>query len=107
MPELPWTMIFTTVIAVVGAFGAWFVAKYLKPFLKEKNLESAAALAVQSVEVLYKELDGAGKFKKALEMLGEKGFKTNADEVVAAIEQAWYNMNLDQIAVGMKKVDPE
>ena len=105
--QLPWTMILTTVITVIGVFGAWFAAKYVRPFIKERNLEAAAEMAVKSVEVLWKGLDGRHKLEKAIDQMKEKGYDVSGEEVVNAIEQAWYNMNLDQIAVGIKDLEPK
>ena len=103
MNTFPWNELFLAIISLVSLIGSWAVKTYLIPWLEEEHLTTTAHDVVRSVEVMYKTLSGHEKLTRAIAMMKSKGIKLDEEQIVEALEAAWYNMNLDQIAIGLKE----
>lgn len=98
-----WTPVLTALIAVIAVFFEEVLRRYVVPWLKSNNLMEVAKYAVQAAEAIYGRSNGDEKLKKALDLMKEKGFDVNSDEVLNAIKAAWKQMDIDQVAAGIKE----
>lgn len=107
------TDITITKIIIEGVFSVLFALmyiafnKYLKPWLIQNNLVTAAQVAVQAAEAMYGRYNGEQKLRQALSQLKKNGFDIEADDVLSAVQAAWSKLNIDQIAAGIKEADKE
>jgi len=96
----------TTISAVV----TWAVKKYeipwlntvAVPWLKQHNLLEAAKVAVEYAEAVVGRFNGEEKLKLALTVLESRGWDINSDEVLQAVKAKWQELNLAQVAAGVK-----
>lgn len=117
-PAIDWgTLVTQVVVWVIGALAAvaaWALKKYLYPWfltavvpwLKTHNLVALAEMAVKYAEAELGRYAGEEKWKLAIALMQAKGFDNDSDEVTAALKAAWETLDLQQIAAGVKIVDP-
>lgn len=105
LKELPWTAILTAVIAVIAFLVKRLFDRSIKPFIESKGLSDAAAIAVAAAEAVYGRSNGEEKLKYALQTLSEDGWNIDSEAVVNAVRAAWQNLDLTQIAAGVKSVE--
>ena len=99
-----------SVLTVLGGVATWaaktYVVPWLKdvavPWLKQKNLLDAAKVAVEYAEAVVGRFNGEEKFRLALTVLESKGWNVKSDEVLQAVKAKWQEMNLAQVAAGVK-----
>lgn len=89
---------------IIFAMVSWLVTKYLKPWLEQNNLITAAKIAVQAAEAMYGRYHGEEKLKSALSQLAAKGWDIEAESVIAAVKSAWLELNMDQLMTGEKQL---
>lgn len=103
---IDWTAILVALIGVVSTalsgLLAYVCKKHLRPWLERNNLTRAAEIAVEAAEALLKGCRGEDKLEAALEKMAEYGFRADHQAVRDAIEAAWLNMNIRQVAAGVK-----
>ena len=102
-----WTDI---IVSVIGALTTAFLAvlqhvwmKYVKPWLQEKGLMDLAGIVVNGVEVLMQGCAGPEKLDAAMEKIKQMGIKADEERIRLAIEAAWNQMHIAQVAAGMKE----
>lgn len=109
-----WTQVVVWIIGAVGTVLSTLLARvwmvYVKPWLEQKGLLDAAVIVVNAVEAIigqYREGDkglfSESKWLLALEKMQERGFDIDSDTVVDALKAAWQQLNLGQIAAGVKE----
>ena len=98
-------MILEGFITVLVAMAYWAFTKYVKPWLVQNNLVTAAEVAVSAAEAIYGRYNGEAKLNEALSQLKDKGFDINAEEVLNAVKAAWLKLNNEQIEAGVKSAD--
>lgn len=96
------TYILVAVITVLGVQAEELCRRYLVPWLKQNNQIEAAKYAVLAAEAAYGSGHGKEKLKAALDTLKTKGFNIDSAEVVDTIEAAWKQLDIEQIAAGIK-----
>lgn len=108
-----WTEVVVGLIGVIGtalaiaARAAW--ANYVRPWLEQKGLSEAAGIVVNAVEALLGRYCGEDKWRLALAKMGERGFDVDDEAVLDALNAAWKQMDISQIAAGEKDsgLEPE
>ena len=117
-PAIDWGTLLTQIVVwIIGAFAAvaaWALKKYLYPWflsavvpwLKTHNLVALAEMAVKYAEAELGRYAGEEKWKLAIALMQAKGFDVDSEEVTAALKAAWESLDLQQIAAGVKAVDP-
>ena len=98
-----WTPVLVALITLQAVFFEEVLRRYVVPWLKENNLMSVAKYAVQAAEAIYVRGHGSDKLKEALEIMKNKGFNINTSEVMNALQAAWKQLDIDQIAAGIKE----
>lgn len=88
---------------VVFALLSWLFTKYVKPWLVQNNLVTAAKVAVEAAEAIYGRYNGEEKLKAALDQLTAKGYDITSDDVLNTVRAAWLEMNTAQITSGEKE----
>lgn len=88
---------------IVFALLSWLFTKYVKPWLVQNNLVTAAKVAVEAAEAMYGRYNGEEKLKAALDQLTAKGYDITSDDVLNAVRAAWLEMNTAQITSGEKE----
>lgn len=88
---------------IVFALLSWLFTKYVKPWLIQNNLVTAAKVAVEAAEAMYGRYNGEEKLKSALDQLVAKGYDITSDDVLNAVRAAWLEMNTAQITSGEKE----
>ncbi len=99
-------------LTVLGGVATWAAKTYVLPWLrdvavpwlKQKNLLDAAKVAVEYAEAVVGRFNGEEKLRLALTVLESKGWNVNSDEVLQAVKAKWQEMNLAQVAAGVKGV---
>ncbi len=99
------------VLTALGTAATWvsktYILPWLKdtavPWLKQHKLLQAAQTAVEYAEAMLGRYTGDQKWQMAVELLDKMGFDVNSDEVVAALKAKWRELNLAQIAAGVKE----
>lgn len=112
MPEvaasIDWTALVVAVIGVIGTAASALIgrvwAKYVKPWLLQRDLTDAAKIVVEAVEALLGRYCGEDKWKLALEKMAERGFYTDSQQVIDALKAAWKQLDMAMIAAGEKDV---
>ena len=61
-------------------------------------------MAVEYAEAELGRYTGDKKWTMALELLDKLGFDIDSDEVIAALKAKWLELNLAQVAAGVKDV---
>ena len=103
MLNIDWTPIVTGIISVLGGLLGYVLKVYVMPWLVERRLYGAAVTVVNAIEVLMKDYIGEEKRRAAIARLGDMGFKLDYDTLREAIEAAYYQMHIAQVAAGLKE----
>lgn len=103
LKAIPWTLILTVVISLLGAAADRLFTEYVQPYLYAHGLTEAATIAVQAAEAMYGRGGGEAKLKSALDALAAQGYNIDSVEVTRAIMSAWQELNIAQIGVGIKE----
>lgn len=105
---IDWTALVVAVIGVIGTAASALIgrvwAKYVKPWLLQRDLTDAAKIVVEAVEALLGRYCGEDKWKLALEKMAERGFYTDSQQVIDALKAAWKQLDMAMIAAGEKDV---
>ena len=109
--SIDWTALVVAVIGVIGTavsalLGRVWV-KYVKPWLSRRDLTDAAKIVVEAVEALLGRYCGEDKWKLALEKMRERGFNVDSNIVMDALQAAWKQLDIDQMASGEKEKKSE
>lgn len=97
MGEIDLTPIINSILtAVVIPTLIYLWNKYAAPWLKEKKLDKWVEIAVGAAEQLYKTEIIQDRKDYALSILAQKGFKIDDEAVIAALEAAVRNLNIEQ-----------
>lgn len=99
------TQIIVGVIGLVGTIIAILVTHQLIPWLKQKNLYDAAVIAVNAAEAFYGRYKGEEKLEAALQILKDKGYEVNSEEVKNAVQAAWKQLDIAMYTDGEKFVE--
>lgn len=70
---------------------------------KQRNLLAAAQVAVEYVEGVVGRFNGEEKLQLALTIMESRGW-VKSDEVLQALKAKWVELDLQQIAAGVKEV---
>lgn len=103
--NIDWTPLIEAIIAIAGSALVAICVKYVVPWLQENHLQIAAQIAVEAAEAAYGRYNGEEKWKAAIESQAEKGFQVDSDRVIAAVNAAWKQLDLKQIAAGEKTIE--
>ena len=103
MANFDWTPVITGLITALGAFLTYVAKAYVMPWLTERRLAGAAVTIVNAVEVLMKECIGEEKCRAAIDKLIDMGFKMDYDSLRQAVEAAYNQMHIAQVAAGLKE----
>lgn len=98
------------VLTALGAAATWvgktYIIPWMKdvavPWLKQHKLLEAAKTAVEYAEAMLGRYTGDQKWRMAVGLLEKLGFDVYSDEVIAALKAKWTELNLAQIAAGVK-----
>ena len=98
------------VLTALSALATWASKIYLIPWLKttavpwltQHNLLDAAKVAVEYAEAIVVRFNGTEKLQLALTLLESKGWNINSDEVLQAVKAKWQELDLAQVAAGVK-----
>ena len=112
MPEvaasIDWTALVVAVIGMIGTALSALIgrvwAKYVRPWLEQRDLTDAAKIVVEAVEALLGRYCGEDKWKLALEKMADRGFYTDSQQVIDALKAAWKQLDMAMIAAGEKDV---
>jgi len=99
------------VLTALGAVATWAAKTYIIPWLKDvaipwlnqHKLLNAAKVAVEYAEAMLGRYTGDEKWEMALGLLKKLGFDIDSDEVIAALKAKWLELNLAQVAAGVKE----
>ena len=97
------------ILSALGALATWAVKSYVVPWirdsavpwLRQHQLLEAAKVAVEYAEAIVGRCNGEEKLQLALTVMESKGW-IKSDEVLQAIKAKWQELNLAQIAAGIK-----
>lgn len=103
------------VLTALGALATWAAKTYLIPWLKmtavpwlrQHSLLEAAKVAVEYAEAVVGRYNGDEKWKLALTLLESKGWNINSTEVITALKAKWQELDLAQVAAGVKSAVTE
>lgn len=95
-------LVVSLLFSVLGIIGL----KHVIPWLKTNNLYEAALIAVSAAEAVYGRYHGDDKLFYAIEVMRNKGFNVNTDDVINAIHAAWKELDLEMRSAGEKENDP-
>ena len=98
------------VLTAVSALATWAVKTYVipwmntvaVPWLKQNHLLEAAKVAVEYAEAIVGRFNGEEKLQLALTVLESKGWDIKSDAVLQALKAKWQELNLAQVAAGVK-----
>ena len=98
------------VLTALGAVATWAAKRYVIPWLKDvavpwlmqHQLLEAARVAVEYAEAVVGRFNGEEKLKLALTVLESRGWNIDSDEVLQAVKAKWQEMDLAQVAAGVK-----
>ena len=97
-------VVFVSLLAtILSAFGVYIWTKYVKPWLEQHGLTEAAKSAVYAAETLLGRYCGEQKWQMALEKMKSAGWNIDTEEVLDAIRAAWQELNISQVAAGVKE----
>ncbi len=99
------------ILSALGALATWaaksYVVPWLKdvavPWLKQRNLLTAAQVAVEYAEGVVGRFNGEEKLQLALTIMESRGW-VKSDEVLQVLKAKWVELDLQQIAAGVKEV---
>lgn len=102
--DLTYIVVFAVLLiaAVVTGLATFAWSKWVRPWIETHSLQEEACIVVDAVEALLGRFCGPEKWKLALQKMQERGWNIDADKVVDALKAAWTNLNLAQIASGVK-----
>jgi len=97
------------ILSALSALATWatksYVIPWLKdvavPWLKQRNLLATAQVAVEYAEGVVGRFSGKEKLQLALTVMESRGW-IMSDEVSQAIKAKWVELNIAQIAAGVK-----
>lgn len=97
------------VLTALGALATWAVRNYVVPWirdaavpwLRQHQLLAAAQVAVEYAEAVVGRYNGEEKLHLALTIMESRGW-LKSDEVLQAIKAKWQELNLAQLAAGVK-----
>lgn len=97
------------ILSALGALATWAVRSYVLPWLKDvavpwlkqRNLLTAAQVAVEYAEGVVGRFNGEEKLQLALTIMESRGW-IKSDEVLQALKAKWVELDLQQIAAGVK-----
>ena len=97
------------ILSALGALATWAVKSYVVPWLKDvavpwlkqKNLLTAAQVAVEYAEGVVGRFNGEEKLQLALTIMESRGW-IKSDEVLQALKAKWVELDLQQISAGVK-----
>jgi hypothetical protein len=100
-----------SILAALGALATWAAKKYAipwirdvaAPWLEQHNLLEAANTAVEYAEAALGRYNGDDKLKMALAYLQRNGWNIESENVLAAVQAKWQELNLAQITAGVKE----
>jgi len=98
------------ILSALGALATWAVKGYVVPWLKDvavpwleqHRLLEAAKVAVEYAEGMVGRFNGEEKLRVALAVLESKGW-VKSDAVLQAVKAKWVELDLQQIAAGVKE----
>ncbi len=98
------------VLTALGAAATWVGKTYIIPWLKDvavpwltqHKLLEAAKTAVEYAEAMLGRYTGDQKWQMAVGLLDRLGFDVDDEAVIAALKAKWTELNLEQIAAGVK-----
>lgn len=98
------------ILSALGALATWAVKSYVVPWLKDvavpwleqHRLLEAAKVAVEYAEGMVGRFNGEEKLRVALAVLESKGW-VKSDAVLQAVKAKWVELDLQQIAAGVKE----
>lgn len=103
------TEILVALIAFFGILGGTLFSytwkSYIRPWLEERKLEEVAVVVVNAAEAILGRYAGEEKWKLALQKMAERGFDVDDEAVIEALKSAWNQMNISQIAAGVKEAE--
>lgn len=109
--SIDWTALVVAVIGVIGTALSALIGrvwvKYVRPWLEQRDLTDAAKIVVEAVEALLGRYCGEDKWKLALEKMRERGFNVDSNIVMDALQAAWKQLDIDQMASGEKEKKSE
>ena len=97
------------ILTAFGALATWAAKTYILPWIKDvavpwlrqRNLLAAAQVAVEYAEGVVGRFNGEEKLRLALTIMESRGW-IKSDEVLQAIKAKWVELNISQIAAGVK-----
>jgi hypothetical protein len=100
-----------SILAALGAMATWTIKKYAipwiqniaAPWMEQHNLLEAAKTAVEYAEAALGRYNGEDKLKMALAYLQRNGWNIESENVLAAVQAKWQELNLAQITAGVKE----
>ena len=103
------------VLTALSALATWAAKAYLipwlkttaVPWLKQHQLLEAAKAAVEYAEAIVGRFNGTEKLQLALTVLESKGWNISSDEVLQAVKAKWQELDLAQLAAGVKSAVTE
>lgn len=117
-PALNWTEIVSQIViwlvggvlTAVVSVATYAAKKYLYPWLRDvavpwlrqNNLLAAAKVAVEYAEAIVGRFNGEEKLQLALTIMESKGW-VKSDEVYQAIMAKWKELDIAQVAAGVKE----
>ena len=97
----------TAIIQAIIALCAALITYKLIPWIKNKtteqqqhNFAAAVKVAVYAAEQIFGSGNGQEKYSYVLTFLANSGFTVDTDAIKATIENAVYELNLDQAMTG-------
>ncbi len=98
------------VLTALGAVATWVAKSYIipwmkdtvVPWLKQHKLLEAAKTAVEYAEAQLGRYTGDEKWSLALSLIDKLGFDISDETVVAALKAKWKELDLAQVAAGIK-----
>lgn len=113
--EISWVLIGAVALFSFFAVKAWGLLKSSLPVWATLGLQLIANYTVKYAETKFGSGEGAEKFEFAFEWIQAKlisfddllqkvGLDINPEEITAAIKTAWYDLNVGQIAAGVKDI---
>lgn len=92
----------TTIVQAIITLGVGLITAILIPYIKSKttaeqqaNLKQWVQIAVQSVEIMYTQLNGEEKLQKAVETLRSYGITLDIEKLRPMIEAAVLQLKVE------------
>ena len=111
LKQVDWTQV---VVSIIGALAAAMSAllarvwtRYVRPWMEKRDMIDAAKIAVEAAEAMLGRYLGEDKWEYALNRMKDMGFNIESEVVLDALNAAWKQLDLKQIASGEKTKPPE